>query len=57
MLPTTVCISVAFSILLLKWALHRWICKTSLKREVATPVLGVRRHQGVSYQNESVSQW
>jgi len=36
MLPTTVYISVAFSLLLLKWALHIQICKILLKREVAT---------------------
>ena len=42
MLPTVVYISVAFSILLLKWALHIQICKTSLKREVAIRVLEVR---------------
>ena len=41
MLPTIVYISVFFSVLLLKWALHIQICKISLKREVATRVLQV----------------
>lgn len=40
MFPTIVYISVAFSTLLLKWALHIQICKASLKREVG--VLEVR---------------
>lgn len=42
MLPTILCISVAFSILLLKWPLHIQICETSLRREVAPRVLEVR---------------
>lgn len=42
MLPAIVHISVVFSILLLNWALHTPISKTSLKREVATQVLEAR---------------